>query len=60
MQTAIDFKQLKFAVELFNHGMDLSFLTVYKGDTPIHAAIEIAMQEKRTLFLSYILLTFFC
>ncbi|XP_053381229.1 TPR and ankyrin repeat-containing protein 1-like [Mercenaria mercenaria] len=55
VKNAVELKEFKVAIELINRGADSSMISMYSGDTPIHAAILIALQEKHVPFIQALL-----
>ncbi|XP_053388238.1 TPR and ankyrin repeat-containing protein 1-like [Mercenaria mercenaria] len=55
MKKSVKLKKFKLAIELISRGADISEMSVYEGDTPIHAAIYIALQEKQHTFIEILL-----
>lgn len=47
VQAAVQEEQFKVLETLFNYGACPSYLSVNSGDTPIHAALSIAVERDR-------------
>ncbi|XP_053388237.1 LOW QUALITY PROTEIN: TPR and ankyrin repeat-containing protein 1-like [Mercenaria mercenaria] len=55
VKNAIELKKYKLVIELIKRGADVSRMSLYNGDTPIHAAISIALKEKQLTFIQELL-----
>ncbi|XP_053381233.1 TPR and ankyrin repeat-containing protein 1-like [Mercenaria mercenaria] len=55
VKNAVELQKFKLVIELIKRGADISWMSIYNGDTPIHAAICIALKEKQLTFIQELL-----
>lgn len=50
VELAVQTNNFKALIRLFDHGADPVYLSVESGDTPIHAALKIALERDKGIY----------